>query len=174
MKLTITGRHIEVSKKVQSYIRKRFGKWSTFLSPDTEVHVVCGVEGYRQTVEVSGKTGRYTLNGKQTTKDMLSAVDLLAEKIARQLARQHEMTIAKKSNSATVRKVVVPAIKSKIRQGEIVNVQTYAGKPMSREEALLQMQNSKQAFLIFEEADTGQIAVLARKSDGNFILYINE
>ena len=53
-------------------------------------------------------------------------------------------------------------------------LEAYAGKPMTREEAALQLEGTRQAFLVFEEAETGQLAVLARRKDGDFKLILQE
>jgi len=178
LKLTITGRHTAVGKEVTQYIRKRFSKWSQFLPPDMEVHVTVTVEGYRHQVEVSAHSGRYTLNGRQTTKDVFSAVDLLAEKMWRQISRQrekHQITktgvLSPKKLEATVSERV-PA--EKRPPARILQVERYSGKPMTREEAVLQLQNSNQPFLVFQDDQSGQMNVLVRRKDGNFKLIIRE
>lgn len=174
MKLTITGRHAEVSKDIQQYIRKRFQKWNTFLPSQTEVHVIVNVEGYRHTVEVSASSGRYTIAARQTTKDIRSSVDLLAEKVGRQLARQHERLLPK-AGKPTARKmdVLTDSVRERreaLPAGRIVESKPWASKPMTREEAALQLQSLRQPFMIFEDVDTGQLAVLTRRADGNFTL----
>ena len=171
MELTITGRHFAVSKELQQYIRKRFGKWSTLLAPATEVHVVLTVENYRNIAEVVAKDRRYSLTGKQTSKDMFAAIDLLAEKIGRQLTRQHEKSLPKKAGSATPRK---PAARPErlVREttGRILTVEEPAGKPMTRDGAAMEFTGSRQSFFVFEDVETGQLAVLVRRKDGNFTL----
>ncbi len=176
MKLLITGRHTDVSKPIQQYIRKRFQKWATFLGPDVEVHVVVSVQGYRQEVEVHAANGRYSLDGRQTTKDMRSSIDLLAEKIHRQLSRQHERRLADFSAEPPAPpepKAGKPA-RREVRGGRIVEVETWAGKPMTREEAALELEGARQAFLVFEDAETGQLAVLIRRKDGDFKLILQD
>lgn len=176
MKLIITGRHVEVSKTIQQYIRKRFGKWATFLESDAEVHVIVSVEGYRHQVEVTAKGGRYSVNAKQITKDMYSAIDLIAEKIGHQLVRQHEKNV-RKTGGVTGRKLLAAGEKSpgeKPAAGRIADIEPVSGKPMTREEAVLQLQGSKQPFMVFEDVESGQLQVLVRKRDGNFKLIVRD
>lgn len=177
MELTITGRHIEVSKELKQYIRKRFGKWSTLLAPESEVHVILSVENYRNIAEVIANDKRYSLTGKQTSKDMFAAIDLLAEKVGRQLARQHEKFLTAKNGNATPRKLAARPerlARDASATGMIAEVQEPAGKPMTREEAALEFQGSRQPFLVFEDAETGQLAVLVKRKDGNFTLIVKE
>jgi len=178
LELTITGRHFEVSKELKQYIRKRFEKWATFLAPETEVHVVLTVENYRQIAEVNANDKRYSITGKQTSKDMFSSIDLLADKVGRQLARQHEK-LASKSGAPTARKPGAASrpergIREKSVTGRIVDVKAPDGKPMTREEAALEFRSSRQQFMVFEDVETGQLAVMTRRKDGNFALIIKD
>jgi putative sigma-54 modulation protein len=177
LELTITGRHYEVSKELKQYIRKRFGKWATFLAPEAEVHIVLAVERYRNIAEVVATDKRYAVTGKQTSKDMFSAIDLLAEKIGQQLARQHEKYLASKGGVSTPRRPMgrlEGAARETLPAGRIADVQEPAGKPMTREEAALEFKSSRDPFLVFEDAETGQVAVLTRRKDGNFTLIVKE
>jgi putative sigma-54 modulation protein len=168
---------MEVTKGIQQYIRKRFGKWSTFLGSDTEVHVTMKVEGYRHQVEVTAQHGPYTIAAKQTTKDMYSAIDLLVEKAGQQLARQHDRLL-RKSGPTPVPKEVLTAPVRPSREtapaGRIAEVEAWSGKPMTSEEAALQMKGSKQPYMVFEEVHSGQLSVIIRRKDGNFKLIVKE
>jgi putative sigma-54 modulation protein len=176
LELTITGRHYEVGKGLKQYIRKRFGKWSNFLAPEAEVNVILTVEKYRNIAEVIATDKRYSVTGKQTSKDMFSAIDLLAEKLGQQLARRHEKLTGKGEN-ATPRKPSVRADRlgrEAVPTGRIVEAQELEGKPMTREEAALEFKGSRQPFFVFEDVETGQIAVLTRRKDGNFTIISKE
>ncbi|NTV52985.1 MAG: ribosome-associated translation inhibitor RaiA [Candidatus Firestonebacteria bacterium] len=176
MKLIITGRQMEVTKGMAQYIRKRFGKLATFVGADAEVHVILRVEGYRHQAEVTAKSGPYAVAAKQITKDMYSSIDLLAEKAGQQLARQHDR-LARKSGA-----VMAPAPKELVRApkreapavGRIVEEEASAGKPMTPEEAALQLNGSRQAFMVFEDVHTGDLNVLVRRKDGNFKLIVKD
>ncbi len=176
MKLIITGRQMEVTKGIQQYIRKRFSKWETFLGSDTEVHVIMKVEGYRHQIEVTAQHGPYEVAAKQTTKDMYSSIDLLVEKVGHQLTRQHDK-LSRKSGIGLSPKVTLPELTRSPREtsvGRIAEVEAWSGKPMTSEEAALQMKGSKQPFMVFEEVHSGQLSVIVRRKDGNYKLYVKE
>ncbi|MCK5242631.1 ribosome-associated translation inhibitor RaiA [bacterium] len=176
MKLIITGRRLEITKAFSQYVRKRFKKWSTFLGPNAAVHVTLEVEGYRHQVEAVAKDGPYSVTGKQTTKDMYQSVDLLSEKIGRQLMRQHEKLTNVKSTSRA--RTATSPQREKIRmpagQAPVIDVETIAGKPMTQEEAVLQLLSRRKSFLVFEDAENGQLAVLEKQKDGSFRLFVKE
>jgi putative sigma-54 modulation protein len=176
LKLIITGRQMEVTKGMSQYIRKRFGKMATFLGSDSEVHVILRVEGYRHQAEVTAKSGPYAVAAKQITKDMYSTIDLLVEKAGQQLARQHDR-LARKSGAveAPVKEPQRPAPRREApAAGRVVEVESAAGKPMTREEAALQMAGGRQAFMVFEDVHSGELNVLVRRKDGNFKLIVKE
>ncbi|MCD4814197.1 ribosome-associated translation inhibitor RaiA [bacterium] len=177
MKLLITGRHIEITKAFNQYVRKRFKKWSTFLGANATVDVILSVEGYRHQVEVIVKDGPYAATGKQITKDMYQSVDLIAEKIGRQLMRQHEKLTDVKTSGT--RYPLKRSSKKPVRKPEpggepVIEVDTVAGKPMTQEEAVMQLQAMRTTYLVFEDVETEQLAVLTKKKDGTFKLIVKE
>jgi putative sigma-54 modulation protein len=168
---------MEVTKGISQYIRKRFGKLATFLGQDSEVHVILKVEGYRHQAEVTAQSGPYAIAAKQITKDMYSTIDLLAEKAGQQLARQHDRMARKSGVSEMLpdKEPVRPALRREApAAGRIVEVEPSAGKPMTQEEAALQMASSRQAFMVFEDVHSGQLNVLVRRKDGNFKLIVKD
>ncbi len=176
MKLTITGRNIEITRAHRTYIRKRFEKWNTFLNSVTMVHVILSVEGYRHTAEVTSKDKHYSINAKTTTKDMYQSIDLLAEKITHQLTKQHDKLINKDaaSRSREKRSLTTSAGGPREAAHPSLIVDYFTGKPMSIEEALLQLQNSRKPFLVFEDAENGQLAVLSKEKNNKIKLTIKE
>lgn len=176
MKLIITGRHLEITKAFSQYVRKRFKKWSAFLGPNAAVHVTLAVEGYRHQVEATAKDGPYSVTGKQTTKDMYQSVDLLSDKIGRQLMRQHEKLTSVKGASRIRPATSLSRGKASVPVGKelVIDVEPIVGKPMTQEEAALQLQSSRKPYLIFEDVESGQLAVLEKQKDGSFKLFVKE
>jgi len=176
LKISITGRHIEVPKKFALYVRKRFAKWSAFLSHDADVHVVVTVENYRHEVEVTAQDGRYVVNAKQTTKDMFQSIDLLVEKVGRQLVRQHEKIVQRSTASRQAKTIRTREREPRAAAGRelMIDVEPFAGKPMTQEEAAMQLHALRQPFFVFEDIETGQLAVLTKRKDGTFRLIVKE
>lgn len=170
MKILFTGRHSEITKKFNHYVRKRLGKLSIFLRPEATVHVTLVVENYRHTVEVLTKDGPYEATARQTTKDMYQSVDLLVEKLSRQLARKHEKRARKTSSGRLALRPEEPIASTAPR----IEVETWSGKPMTTEEAALQLLSQRRPFLVFEEDESGQLAVLLKQPDGSLRLIVKE
>lgn len=179
MKFIITGRNFEITRAHRTYIRKRFSKWSNFLNAGSIVHVILYVEGYRQIAEVTSKDKHYTINGKQTTKDLYQSIDLLAEKINRQLAKQHDKLINKDAAMRSKDKRNITSLQSSAsskneqKEPELI-VGSVRGKPMSTEEAILQLQSVRKNYIVYMDAETGQLAVLTKEKNNKMKLIINE
>jgi putative sigma-54 modulation protein len=107
---------------------------------------------------------------------MRSSIDLLAEKIYQQLSRQHGRLLQKPGlEPRTVRELRPERpTRPETQPGQIAEVESWSGKPMTREEAALELAGSRQAFMVFEDAETGQLAVLTRRKDGDFKLILKE
>jgi putative sigma-54 modulation protein len=173
VKISFTGRHVTLKKSWEAYALKRFEKWGTFLKSGTVVHVVFSLEGYRQQVEATGQDGRYTITGKQTTKDMKESIDLLAEKITHQLSRQHEKLTMKKLPIGRIRKRLAPeplADLAPASSGPRIEHEIYEGKPMTAEEALLELQSTEKPFLVFAESGSKSLAVLVKDKPNRYTL----
>jgi len=83
MKVEITGRHIDITPAIRTYIQKKLGKFSRILGDDISFHVVAGVEKDRQNVEILLKSRLLELAGKGSSNDLYNSVILAIEKLER-------------------------------------------------------------------------------------------
>ena len=97
--ITVTFRHVASSDALRRYAERKFSHLGKFLKRACEAHLILSVDKYRQRGEVTIKSGRLTATAEQEAKDLYSAIDLLEDKVVRQLTRHVEKLAARRVRS---------------------------------------------------------------------------
>ena len=90
MKLTITGRKIEVTDGIRDHLNDKIGKTIADLDETADVHIALSVETHRQFAEITLKTKGMTLHSHEETKDLYSSIDKALEKMEKQLRKHRD------------------------------------------------------------------------------------
>jgi ribosomal subunit interface protein len=83
--VTVTFRHVEPSAAIKTYAERKFSHLAKFLKRACEAHLILTIDKYRQHGEVTIKSGYLALTAQEETKDLYSVIDLLADKVGRQV-----------------------------------------------------------------------------------------
>jgi len=105
-KVTVTFRHVDPSDAIRAYAERKFAHCAKHLKRACEVRLILTVDKYRQCGEVSVKSGRLALAAQEETKDLYSAIDLLADKIDRQLKSHLGRTATRKTRAASTGEIM--------------------------------------------------------------------
>ncbi len=114
--VNITFRHVEPTAALQEYAERKLGQISKFLKRATQAHLILAVDKYRQHGEVTVKSGRLTVAAQAETKDLYSVIDLLADKVERQLKKELEKVETRKTRAASAGEVLTAAEQSPPRR----------------------------------------------------------
>ncbi|MFH1573053.1 MAG: ribosome-associated translation inhibitor RaiA [Acidobacteriota bacterium] len=171
MNVEITGRHVDVTPALKSYIMRRLRKFDRMLEDDASIHVVIGVEKQRHTAEILLKSRLLKLTGKGQTHDMYSSILLAIDKIERQALKQKSRIIEVKRSKAREKAVEK---KMGVRRGAAppsggpaaITMEEAEQKPMTLEEAELELAHSENPFVVFRDAESGEVNVLYRSRKG--------
>ena len=170
MKIHFTGRQIEVSPALRRVAEDRLAKLDRFLDNLMEAHVILAVEKRRHRAEVVVHGRHVTLSANGETGDMYSTLSLVAERLERQAKKHREkIKIQKKREGARAshrledREPRFPADPPRV-----IRVNTSPLKPMSVDEALLQVTATEREFLVFRNSSSRRVSVLYRRKDGNY------
>jgi len=109
MKVSITGKHMEVSDALKEYVAERIERFDKIEAKLKEVNVVLAVEKYRNIAEIVLKVDGSVLNGKEETEDMYVAIEHAVEKVYRQLSKYKEKSRENKNKDKNL-KVLSAAI----------------------------------------------------------------
>jgi putative sigma-54 modulation protein len=180
MQITTTFRHMEPSEALKSYAEEKLERVKKYIDEPIVVQVFLTVEKIRHAAEVTITAKGITIKAAEETNDMYASVDAVSDKIERQLRRFKERIKAHKPSSDTTRdrqvqKSIVEAqsIEESTAPVVITN-KSFSMKPMSVEEAVMQMELLHKDFLFYTEAATENINVVYRRKDGNYGLIAPE
>ena len=169
MKFNIRGKKLEVTPSLKSYIEDKIGRLDKYFeNPDNiEATVLIKVSGINQVVEVTINTHGLILRGEESNKDLYASIDFVTDKIERQI-RKNKTKIHKKISKDTIRDFKV--IESEVTEDkkDVVKRKIVEMKPMSEEEASLQMDLLDHDFFAYKDADTGSINIVYKRKDVNY------
>ena len=173
MQVAVTFRHMEADEGVKSYVKEKVEKLQKYIENPREVHVVLAVEKFRHIAEITvvGKGRMFNSQGRDN--DLYAAIDQMADKMERQVRERREKARQKRANASSAK---VPLRRSgktgeEKEEGDLsslVRRRRMVAKPMSLEEALSQLNLSKNEFLVFINSDSGQMNVIYRSKDGSY------
>ena len=172
MMFEYTGRHVEVTPAIRHHVEEQFKKLEyIFDGSSADAHVILAVEKNRHTGELIVHWRDHTLTAKDTNADMYMALSRAISKIEKQAIKLKKKIIDRKHGSPKTSLAVAKTdgqLKASPPPVRIVNARRYNVKPMTAEEAALELSDKTDQFVVFRDADTDRVAVLYKRQDGNF------
>ena len=170
MRITITGRNIELTPGIKEAVEDKLSKLEKFFKPDTDVHVTLSVEKERQKIEVTIPTKGHTIRTEQVSNDMYVSIDLVEETIERQLIKYRTKIVSKKLSAAANFKAEYLEEKFDDDEEEvkIVRSKRYDLKPMYPEDACIQMELLGHDFFVFVNAETDEVNVVYKRKANTY------
>jgi putative sigma-54 modulation protein len=149
----------------------KLNRFDKFLYNPAEASVVLSVEKFRHIAEINITGDRLTINGREETNDMYSAIDMVLDKLEKQIKkskqkiRGHRTTAKSKAKPEIMETITEEAPEQDI--SEKIFYQNIEYKPMDVDEAAMQMNLTDDNFLVFTNARTDRVNVLYRRKNGN-------
>lgn len=176
MIIKFKGKNIQVTDALKNVVNKKFSKLEKYFDPDVVAHVTLGVERNNQIIEVTIPFNGVILRGEESNDDMYAAIDLVLDKLERQIRKQ-KTKLMKRMREGSLRFSYIPDYKPETSdevEPKIVKVKKFAVKPMSSEEAVLQMELLGHNFFVFKNAENDEVNVVYKRKDGNYGLIESE
>jgi putative sigma-54 modulation protein len=183
MKLVIHGKNIEITDAIRDYVHQKIEKAvNHFQNITNEVDVHLSVArnpriNPKQSAEVTIYANGNIIRAEESSENLYASIDLVADKIARQLRKYKERRHEKKTHAQTtitegvVQEVVASDLigdRTPELPSEVVRCKYFAMPPMTVAEALEQLQMVGHDFYMFRNADTGEINVVYERNHGGF------
>jgi putative sigma-54 modulation protein len=168
MQTSVSFKNLDPSDHLKAYVSEKLNRFDKLLDNPAEAGVVLAVEKHRHIAEVNITGDRLSINGKEETGDMYSAIDMVLDKLEKQIKRSkqkiRERRAGAKGQTRTIHEE--PAREDEVARE--VKIESIEYKPMDAEEAVLQMDLGEQSFLVFTNARSSEINVLYRRKDGHY------
>jgi len=176
MFINLTARNIDITEALKSYIESKIKRLERYVDSNAEAQLVLSVEKYRHSAEINLVGKRINIHSREESPDMYLSLDKVIEKVERQLRKRKERIRALKAKQRAKEanyRLQIIARTTPINEGnppgnsEIIKSQRFAIKPMSVEEAVMQIDLLGNEFLVFNNSRTDKVNVLYKKRDGN-------
>ena len=172
MRLQVKGKNLEVSDSIRSYAEEKMRKLDRQLHELTQVELELRVErnpsiAANQVAEATVWTKGPTLRAREASTDMKASIDQLTEKLRRQIDHYRAKRTRRHARSDGIPPGgAVPMADEDVPQ--IVKTKQFAVKPMSAEEAALQLELVGHDFFVFRNDESGEVNVLYRRKNGGY------
>ena len=180
MKMQFTDKNVSIPNRVYSYAEQKFNELDRFFKNEPEAAVVFSVENGKHILEATVVSGTTIIRVVESTSDMFVSVDAAVTSIERQLRKNrsrlhHELNVdAFEANADEL--IFIPEIdKFEEPAYRLVRSKKFYFRPMSVEEAILQMNLIGHAFFAFRNEDKdGAFSVVYRRNDGDYGILVDE
>jgi putative sigma-54 modulation protein len=165
---------MEPSDALKDYARDKLIRVEKYLDAPLDASVVLTVEKFRHIADVTVSSDGLKINAQEQTEDMYSAIDMVVDKIERQLKRHRQKMKSKKASKKGRARENDNALSPAPQAAEtdegpqLVRTQQMFAKPMDADEALMQLDLSEDSFLVFTNATTEKINVVYKRDDGHY------
>jgi putative sigma-54 modulation protein len=187
MQINITFRNLAASEALKDYAREKVERVNKYLDRAGEGHVVLSLERHLHHADITIHAGPFLLRGREKSEDMYASIDLAMDKIERQLRRykeklkhhhgrervHHGQEILNHRNQMRVRYEIVEVpdpekAAAGVSGPRIIRSNEFLAKPMTVDDAVMQMDLMNNDFLVFTNAASLQMNVVYRRKDGHY------
>ncbi len=180
MQVHITGRQVAITPAIRKHTEEKLKKVEKLLGGPIEAHVVLAVEKRRHHAEIQVKSRSALLAGKHESEDLYASIGDVVEKLERQALKHKEKLTSRKKRGGRERAASFPEIEPTAktsravkpgaapRAPRILPIDRYRLKPLSVEDAALELDSTGGDLLVYRDAQTYRVNVVYRTKTGGF------
>ena len=169
MEIIIRGDKVKVTEAINDYITEKLGKLEKYIEGVDNVRatVVIKIKNHTQKVEVTIPLKKFILRAEEEQEDVYAAMDVVIDKIERQIRKNKTKLLSKKIRD--VKDIVVDFVDDEPEnENRIVKRKKIEVKPMSEEEAIIQMELLGHNFYLFKDAVTSKPTLVYKRNDNDY------
>ena len=168
MKFQYSEKKVKLPQNVAAYAEKKVMKLARYFEEDAEALIVFSVEKDRNKVELTVHGAGTWFRAHEATSNMFASIDAAVSTIEGQI-RKNKTRLARKLRATMAPPPEVEEFDDTVAdEVEIIRTKTYPTKPMSAEEAILQMEMLQHDFFVFKDADTLDTSVVYKRKNGTY------
>ena len=174
MKIQIYGKQMTVRDSLKAVVEKKLCKFDKFFGETNEAFVTCKARKGVKIIEITINYGGTTFRSEEESDTFITALDRAIEGLERQI-RKNKTRLEKTVKRGAFVKIESEDDDEFEEEGEfVIRTKTFPFKPMTPEEAILQMNLLGHSFFAFTDADFGEVCVVYKRKAGNYGLIIPE
>lgn len=166
MNVRITCRHCELDPDLKTYVEEKVERLAHYFDRVDEAHIVLQAEGHRRIADVTVHASRAVVSSEQSADDLRTAFDRAVDKVERQIRRYKERIRSHKGAEPTAEVAMSGGGVAFEKLGLVP--EALASTAMTPEEAFVQLDELKVAFLVFLNTETDKVNVIYRRNDGDY------
>lgn len=176
MQVTVTFRHVDPSDALRDYATEKLTRVvGKYLKRPIEAHVILAVSKHNHTAEISIHASHFDMTVSESTGDLYSAIDLALDKVEAALRKRKDRLNRRKGRAPAAGEpeaVLFEVLEAD--EGEpagpprVIETDNIPAKPLSVEDAILQLEEKHAEFLVFRNSATESISVIYKRRDGNY------
>ena len=170
MKITYTARKVNLRDNFKERAEKKLLKFEKLFSEDAAVNVVVTLEKNRQTDEITIRDNGMVYRAESTMEEMNDALDKVVDILMRQI-RKNKTRLEKRIKTGSIEDFVMQNSEADEVEDEdyrVVRKKQVIIKPISVDEAILEMNMVNHNFFMFINAETDEVNVVYKRADGNY------
>lgn len=170
MRITYTARKVTLKENFKDRAEKKLLKFERLFSENATVNVVVTLEKKRQTVEITIKDNGMVYRAESTLPEMNDALDKVIDVLARQI-RKNKTKLSKKIKSGSIDEFMMQTpeiVEDEDDEYKVVRKKHVFVKPITADEAILEMNMVNHNFFMFINAETDEVNVVYKRADGNY------
>ena len=174
MKITYTERKVNLRDNFKQRVEKKLSKFDKIFSDEAQAFVVVTVDKNSQTVEITIRDKSMVYRAEKTMPEMNDALDKCVDVLGHQL-RKNKSRLEKRLRQGSLEELVAPVDEPAVVEEEdytVVRTKDIPVKPITVDEAILQMNMVGHKFFMFTNAETGEVNVVYLRDDGNYGLLV--
>jgi putative sigma-54 modulation protein len=167
MNIHYTARQTEVTPEIEEYCEKRLGRMKELARDVLEIHIVLAVEKNRHKAEIQVKAKGGGLVVVEETMDMMNSLKRVFDSLEKKIKKEREKWREKKRRGGREKRVTPAPAETPEPEKRIVRSQSYSLKPMSLDEAVIQLEVKNREIFVYRREGSEKWAVVYRRRDGN-------
>ena len=168
MTINFTARHTTITPDIKEYCEKRVRSLEKVLGRSIEADLILSVEKYRNKAEINLKSKRMKLNVTEETHDMLSALGMAFDRVEKRIKKERDKLRERKRRKTRERLSSPPESEEEEQRKRVIRSGDYSAKPMTLEEAIMQLNLNRKDIFVFRSLDSQNWTVLYRRKDGHY------
>lgn len=170
MKLTISAKNMELTEGIRVAVEEKLEKIRKYFNDDIDVRATVRAKKNRQTIEVTIiPVSGNIIRAEDSEENLYAAIDVVVDKLSKQLRKYKTKLINKHHDAGSIRFENIDTVAAdEANEMKIVRRKKFGFKPMSEEEAILQMELLGHNFFVFTNSENDEMNVVYKRKSGDY------